>query len=47
MEGQADRKRVTKGISTVLLLKLPFKAGEMCKFVLQNNQLCQQSDLKK
>jgi hypothetical protein len=47
MEGQADRKRVTNGISIVLLLKLPFKAGEMCKFVLQNNQLCQQSDQKK
>jgi hypothetical protein len=33
--------------SVVLPLKLPFQATEMCKFVQQNNQLCQQSDQKK
>jgi hypothetical protein len=36
MEGQVDRKRVTIRNSKVLLLKLPFQAVEMCKFVEQN-----------
>ena len=47
MEGQAVRKRVVNGNSNLLQPKLPFREREMCKFVLQNNQLCQQSDLKK